>query len=176
MQINKNKHLFLPFETSKHTMKIIKYIIPFLIISIVTISCGDDICISETESFLSLEFNITDTTLTNKKYLENLSVYSPEWSDSIHYSEEGRSSILNFQLSPHNSNTQIVITSDSSVLKDTIRFYHQNELFFLSPECGFILNYKIDSFSVTSNLIDSIHLTNDEITTDINGLFEIYML
>lgn len=157
-------------------MKIIKYIIPFLIITIVTISCGDDICILETESFLSLEINVTDTTLVKKKYLENLSIYSPEWSDSIHYSEEGSSSILDFQLSPHNSNTIIVITSDSSALKDTIHFYHQNELFFLSPECGFILNYTIDSFSVTNNLIDSIYLTKDEITTDVNGLFEIYML
>ncbi|NOQ25245.1 MAG: hypothetical protein GQ564_07770 [Bacteroidales bacterium] len=157
-------------------MKIIKYIIPFLIITIVTLSCGDDICILETESFMSLEINVTDTTLVDKKYLENLSIYSPEWSDSIHYSEEGSSSIIDFQLSPHNSNTTIVITSDSSDLKDTVQFYHQNELFFLSPECGFILNYKIDSFSVTNNLIDSIYLKTDKITNYVNGLFEIYIL
>jgi hypothetical protein len=157
-------------------MKIIKYIISFLIITIVTISCGDDICILETESFMSLEINVTDTTLVKKKYLDNLSIYSPEWSDSIHYSEEGSSSTLNFQLSPHNSNTTIVITSDVSALKDTIHFYHQNELFFLSPECGFIINYKIDSILVTTNLIDSVYLTEDEITNDVNGLFEIYML
>ena len=157
-------------------MKIIKYIIPFLIITAATLSCGDDICILDTESFMSLELNVTDTILVNAKYLDNVSIYSPEWSDSIHYSEEGNSSIVDFQLSPHNSNTSIVITSDSSELKDTIHFYHQNELFFLSPECGFIINYKIDSFSVTNNLIDSIYLARDEITNDVNGLFEIYML
>jgi len=176
MQINKNKHLFLPIETSKHAMKIIKYIIPFLIIIVATFSCGDDICILETETFMSLELNVTDTILINKKYLDNVSIYSPEWSDSIHYSEEGNKGILNFSLSINDLITTIIISSDSSELKDTIHFYHQNDIFFLSPECGFIINYKIDSFSVTNNLIDSIYLANDEITNDVNGLFEIYML
>lgn len=157
-------------------MKIIKYIIPFFIISVASLSCGDDICVLETETFMSLELNVTDAILVDTEYLNNLSIYSPEWSDSIHYSEEGSSSILDFQLSPHSSNTTIVITSVSSELKDTIHFYHQNEPFFLSPECGFIINYKIDSFSVTNNLIDSIYLAKDEITNNVNGLFEIYML
>jgi hypothetical protein len=157
-------------------MKIIKYL-PIFFITLIFISCGDDICTSDTESLINAEIIVVDTNLINGKYLDSLSFYSPEWPDSIHYWEDGSENSFFFMLSPNDTSTTIILSSKHEVLKDTIQIFHQNELFFLS-ECGFILNYKINSLSFitdTTNLIDSIYLVQDEITNDENGHVKIYL-
>lgn len=156
-------------------MKIIKHIIPILIYITISYSCTDDVCVSETETYLSLEFNITDEVLIGESFLDSLSIYSPEWTDSIHYWEDGENNIISFMLSPNDVSTTVILTSKQEADKDTVIIFHQNELFFLSPQCGFTLNYKIDTFSVTDNLIDSTYLVKDEITNFENGLIKIYL-
>jgi hypothetical protein len=157
-------------------MKIIKYTISILFLSSVIISCSDGICTSNTESFFNPKMFITDTNLINEKYLDSLSIFALELPDSIlNYWEDGVDSSFYLMLSPNETYTKLVFSSKHEILKDTIQIFHKNELFFLSPECGFILNFKIDSIINTWNLIDSIYLVEDEITNDVNGLLKIYM-
>ncbi len=155
-------------------MKIIKYILPLLIITAIIISCSDDRCNSETDSLLKTEFIIKDADLIAIKYVDSLSIYSPEWSDSIHYSEEGSDNSLLFTLSPESDTTEIVFTSKQAEFKDTIYIYYQREFVFLSPECGFVVNCKMDTVLNTYNYIDSLKIIQNEITTNAQGHIQIY--
>lgn len=155
-------------------MKIIRYILLCFIISAIIISCGDDVCNSETNSFLKTEFIVQDPDLISIKYLDSLSIYSPLWQDSIHYKEEGLEKSLSFTLSPESDTTEIVFTSKQAASKDTIYIYYQREFIFLSPECGFVINYTIDTVLNTYNYIDSLEVLNYKISTNKNGHIKIY--
>ena len=155
-------------------MKIIKYILPLLIITAIIISCSDDQCNSETESLLKTEIIVKGSELSGLHYIDSLSLYSPEWSDSIHYSEDGNDGKLSFMLSPYSDTTEIVFTSKLAPLNDTIFIFSQREYIFLSPECGFVVNYKIDTVLNTYNYIDSLIIIKDVITTNAQGHIQIY--
>jgi len=136
-------------------------------------SCTDDQCYSDTEALLVAGLNVKDEALTDAKFLDNLSVYSPEWNDSIHYSASDDPNV-SFMLSPMADTSVIIFTSESVALKDTVMFYYQREYIFVSPECGFSTNFNIDSVKHSYNYIDSIKITKPETLVEQNGQIEIY--
>ncbi len=137
-------------------------------------SCTSDECVFDSETFLNAEFNVVDTNLVNAGFLDSLSIYSPEWTDSIHSDDLGASGSMLFSLSPEDDSTTIIITSEHELEKDTLIFYHQKELVFLSPECGFIFTFTINDYNYTKHLVDSVKLINNELTIDEEGSVEIY--
>lgn len=155
-------------------MKSINYIILIILVTVSVYSCSDDQCNADTDALLKTELLVLDTNLTAIKYLANLSVYSPEWTDSIHYSEEGSKNILNFTLSPISDTTEIIITSLNAALNDTLFIYSQRELLFLSPECGFVTNFTIDTILNSTNYIDSLKIITKNISTEKDGSIKIY--
>ncbi len=156
-------------------MRIVRNIFLIAATAIYFLSCTSDECVFDTETFLNTEVNVIDTNLIKIGFLDSMSVYSPAWTDSIHYLEEGVSKSVSFSLSPDDDFTEIIITSKHATEKDTIIFYHKKDMVFLSPECGFLFNFTIDSFVNTGNLIDSVDLVNNELTTDEEGYFKIYL-
>ncbi|HAF29059.1 MAG TPA: hypothetical protein DCG75_08420 [Bacteroidales bacterium] len=155
-------------------MKSINYIILIILVTVSVYSCSDDQCNADTDALLKTELLVLDTNLTSIKYLANLSVYSPEWTDSIHYSEEGSKNILNFNLSPISDTTEIVITSLNAALNDTLFIYSRRELLFLSPECGFVTTFTIDTILNSTNYIDSLKIITKNISTEKDGSIKIY--
>ena len=137
------------------------------------IACSDDPCRVDTESLLTLEITVEDASLTSSNFAEGLSVYAPEWTDSIAYADAIIDSIM---LSPNDTLTTLILTSTNETLKDTLFVYHKNQVRLLSMECGFVLDYEIDTVINTWNLIDSISVVEDDITNEKNGLIEIYYL
>jgi len=138
------------------------------------VSCADDQCNLETDTLLKTEFVVKDQSLLDSKYLDSLSVYSPEWTDSIHYWKEKEEINLLYSLSPAADFSEIIITSKNASLNDTLFIYYQREMYMLSPECGFVVNYTIDSVLSTSNYIDSLFIITPAITTLKNGHIQIY--
>jgi len=162
----------LPFKV-KSTMKFSVYILIITLFALIY-SCSDDTCNADTDTLLNIEFTVNDTNLTNIDFLDNLSLYSTQWSDSIHYSEEGSNEILSLMLSPNSDTSEIIITSVNAGLKDTLTIISQRELIFYSPECGFITNYFIDTLFYSINYIDSIAITSYQISTSKDGQVQIY--
>ena len=140
-------------------------------------SCSDDVCNEETESTLNLVFIVNDASLTDIGFIDNLSIYSPEWTDSIHFLGENESggTVLGFMLSPYSDTSEIIITSKNATEKDTLIILSQREQIFLSKECGFITDFLIDTVLFTLNYIDSIEINEDEITTAKNGEIQLYL-
>lgn len=152
-------------------MKFIKTIISFLFIIGIISSCSDDPCRLDTEPLLTLSISVEDNSLISANYTEGLYAYAPEWDDSIQYASENIDSIM---LSPNHTLTTLILESTNEILKDTLYVYHQNNVRLLSMECGFVIDYEIDTIINTWNLIDSISVVKDKITNEKSGLVEIY--
>ncbi|MCB2194246.1 MAG: hypothetical protein KQH79_00205 [Bacteroidetes bacterium] len=155
-------------------MKISQYYIILFLIIMAIWSCTDDHCNADTESLLDATLTVTDETLNDINFVENLSIYSPEWSDSIYYSESGDDNVLGFVLSPFSDTTEIVFTSKDAPLNDTLFVYYQRDYTFFSQECGFVPNFEIDTIFHSYNYIDSVEIINKEISVDKNGKIQIY--
>lgn len=136
-------------------------------------SCSDDPCNIDTEPLLKLSLTVNDEDLTANGFTDGLSIFSPEWTDSINYWEYNADSVM---LSPNNTFTELIFTSTKESLVDTLIIYHKNDLRLLSMECGFIIDFDIDSATCTYNLIDSIAVIDNKITNEESGLIEIYYL
>lgn len=156
-------------------MKYIRYIVVFIFPTLL-FSCGDDSCNYDTDSLLTFNFTVSDATLTANKFADSTSIYSTEWLDTINKWDLDDGASFEFSLSPNDTITKVIIASKVTTELDTITFIHQNEFVYLSPECGFVVDFKIDTAISTYHLIDSISLVDDKITSEGNGLIEVYYL
>lgn len=143
------------------------------LLALVIFSCSDDKCHLETDTLLRAEMSIENPD-TPEGFIDSLSVYSPEWADSIHYKTEKSGKSLLFMLSPNTDITEIIFTSNVVNNNDTIIFFYQRDFVLLSAECGFVVHYKIDSIANTWNYIDSLKLVKNQITTNEQGHIQIY--
>lgn len=155
-------------------MKIFQYLIIIFSIAVAITSCTDDRCNADTESLLNATLTVTDETLNDIHFVDSLSIYSPEWTDSIHYAESGDDNILGFILSPFSDTTEMIFTSKNAPLKDTLFIFYQRHYTFFSQECGFVTNYEIDTILHSYNYIDSIEIINNQISVEKNGQIQIY--
>ena len=89
-------------------------------------------------------------------------------SDSFQYLSQSSQFVLS--LAPVTNVCQWAFTTDSMKyhnLFDTLTFYYQRNLQFLSNACGYTYFYTIDSVSTTHNNIDSLLLTNTAVTNNV---------
>ena len=78
-------------------------------------------------------------------------------------------STFTISLSPDSTVCQWLFTTDS--LKnpfDTLTFYYQRKLQFISNACGLTYFYNLDSLHTTHNIIDSAHIINASVTNNVN--------
>ncbi len=77
-----------------------------------------------------------------------------------------------FTLNGQNTFTEVYLYPDSSNLAtvDTLLFYYQPQLNFVSKECGFNYFYTIDSVKSTGKYIKKINVLNPEINNKVNTL------
>ncbi len=150
----------------------ISIILFFISSFILSVSCEDDNCRTSTDTRIKTIFYIDDETSVEDDVLSSLVVYSTLWNDSIYYSKEGISNSLKFQLSPTEDISEIVFSALG--INDTLTFYYNRELFLISPECGFITNYNIDSINFTKNQIDSIKIIQTSVSNIDEEHIQIY--
>ena len=76
-------------------------------------------------------------------------------------------------LSPDDTVCKWLFTTDSLYSFDTLTFYYQRNLQFISNACGFTYFYSIDTILVTHDIsapviIDSFHIKNTSVTNNVN--------
>lgn len=80
-----------------------------------------------------------------------------------------RIATLNFSLSNIADSAKWILRPDSAVaLQDTLTFYYDRQLRFLSNACGYTYFYNIQRVTTTTNLIDSAILQRPDVTSDVN--------
>ena len=78
-------------------------------------------------------------------------------------------SSFTLSLSPDSNICRWTFTTDTLNSDfDTITFYYQRNRQFLSNACGFTYFYTIDSVLSTRHIIDSLHITNNTVTNNVN--------
>lgn len=87
----------------------------------------------------------------------------------FHFSIPSGSSVLQFFLSPLADSTKYIIVPDSAnPIVDTIAFYYQRQLQFLSNACGYTYYFTITGVTSTRHSIDSVVLNNASVTSNAN--------
>ncbi len=77
-------------------------------------------------------------------------------------------SLFSLSLSPAADSCKWLVTTDSLKYSyDTLTFYYQRNLEFLSNACGYTCFYTIKTVSTTHNNIDSVQITNTNVTNDV---------
>jgi hypothetical protein len=80
-----------------------------------------------------------------------------------------RLSIFTFSLSNIADSSIWVLRPDSAVaIEDTLTFYYQRQLRFLSNACGYTNFYNLQRVTTTRHAIDSARVMRPDITTDAN--------
>ena len=99
-------------------------------------------------------------TITNNnevpKSIDSLYAYSVGLEDSVLYDWNRNVNAIRLPLSPHMDNSSFVIMLNE--FTDTVQLFYQRQLYFVSEECGFSMNFIIDSIYSTYHKIDSISI------------------
>lgn len=149
-------------------MKLKNYYISLFAFAVLLISCTDNRCNENTDVECKAEIVVNDAALESAQFIENLSIYSPYWIDSVHYS----STDYMLEFTPFSDTTIFIFTS--LAWKDTLYILSKRDMIFLSQECGFVNNYKVDTAWFTTTNIDSIVWVNKKLTTQTDGHVKIY--
>ncbi|MDX9696195.1 MAG: DUF6452 family protein [Bacteroidales bacterium] len=149
-------------------MKKIQRLALLILSFFVIYNCSDNKCNQSVDVNLKAEVIIKDMSLINSEFIKDLSVFSPDWIDSVHYNSSG----YLLELSPFSDTSIFIFTSQGFL--DTVWVLSNRQLVLLSQECGFVNNFAIDSVWYSTNNIDSLELINKNLTAQNDGHFKIY--
>ena len=137
-------------------------IIAFLFITgffVLITSCLDTECTDETEAYVKVSLYSYES----KKIAlpDSVTLYGADNEVKIYDSQKITLPAL-IPLKNSDNETEFIIKING--IADTIRFVHSNFPHLISKECGYSMYHTIDTIYPTFNGIDSISLTNKEIT------------
>lgn len=90
--------------------------------------------------------------------------------DSVGVAAIPNTGYISFYLNPNTHRTRYALRYDTmGTYHDTIEFYHNSYPVFISNDCGYTHYFKIDSIRYTSPFVDSMFITNYEVTLDNAG-------
>ena len=119
----------------------------------------------------------TDTSIRDTTYIvaEDTFLIAPRFTaidmGTIIYQVTGSNTnatnILGVALDPARDSMRFQIQTDTlSTLIDTITFFYQTSLFFISNNCGYTNYFDLDSMRITRNIFDSAKISNANVTKD----------
>ena len=143
----------------------------YLFIPILLSGCNpDDICLSNQHAVQASFFSMSSK---NRVVVDNTTIFGLGMSnDSIYKDEKVAAMFLPLRFDKDTTTFVFHIQS----LKDTIHFVHSKKLSFISRNCGFTFDFKIDTFYFTGIFIDSISIINPNVKYNENfDNVEIYL-
>ena len=123
-------------------------------------SCLDTECIDETRAYVKVSFYDYDTIKVASP--DSLTLFGVGNSVKIYDNRKKIALPALMPLKDSDNETEFIIEINGTT--DTIRFAHSNYLHLISKECGYSMYHTLDTVYFTTNGIDSISLTNKDIT------------
>ncbi len=130
-------------------------------------------CELSTVSILNAGFYSVPDSIPEAVFVDDLTIYGIGREDSLIYDQASSVGSFVLPLSPSCDTTGFVFTLGADT--DTIIFLYSRELHLLSMECGFTTYYYIERIDNTSNVIDSISVVNEKVTTGDDENIQIYL-
>lgn len=131
-------------------------------VAILVFSCREE-CRYKPRSLTVVDFHSVVNGADSKSPVNNLSVYGLGREDSLLYAGVNSISSISLPMNGNSEETGFVFLFDGQV--DTIWFTYRVIPWFLSQECGFVLNFDLLETRHTSGLIDSVVIVTSEITS-----------
>lgn len=132
-----------------------------------------DPCLQPTNALLTIGcYRIADTgKATIDTLLPNVSLYSDSngYRKYWYYGQKGISKLSLPLASTIDSNTWYLQPDSAINLLDTIKFRYNRSLEFISNGCGYTYFFNLIAVTYTHHLIDSIHITNNEVNLNANA-------
>lgn len=97
------------------------------------------------------------------KSIDSIFVYPIGLEDSVLYRWTKNVSSIRLPLNPFEDHTFFVIKLNDNT--DTLQVFYKRQLYFVSEECGFSMNFVLNSVHSTANKIDSVLLIQPKVQT-----------
>ncbi len=131
-----------------------------LFCAVLTISCQRE-CGPILVSNAVVRFITEDNNGTLAKSIDSLYVFPVGLEDSVLYSWARNINSIRLPLSPISDSTAFVMKFND--ITEIVKFYYKRQLYFISEECGFSVNYLIDSVKYTNSKIVSVVIINPKV-------------
>lgn len=99
-------------------------------------------------------YTISNTQQEISKTFDSIFVYPESLEDSILYDWARNVNSVRLPLSPIEDFSNFVFTFND--VTDRVQIFYKRQLYFVSEECGFSVNFTLDSILFTTNQIDSV--------------------
>jgi hypothetical protein len=99
-------------------------------------------------------YTISSTKQEVPKSFDSIFVYPLNLEDSILYNWARNLNSVRLPLSPFEDFSDFVFTLND--ITDTVQILYKRQLYFVSEECGFSVNFSLDSILFTTNQLDSV--------------------
>jgi len=137
-------------------------------------SCeSEKICEQSTVSTLNAGFYSVKDSIPEAVSVDDFTVYGIGRADSLIYEQANSVGSFDLPFSHSVDTTGFVLTLGTET--DTLTFLYSRELHLLSMECGITTYYYIESIDNTSNVIDSVIIVNEKVTTGDDENIQIYL-
>ena len=131
-------------------------------VAILAFSCREE-CRYKPKSLAMIDFHSVNNGTDNKSPVSNFTAYGIGREDSLLYNGVSSISSIRIPMNGNSAETGFVFLADGQV--DTVWFTYRVIPWFLSQECGFVLNFDLTGARHTSNLIDSVVIVTSEVTS-----------
>jgi len=138
--------------------KILSYL--FAGFTLLLTSCLDTGCVSETKAYMKVNFYSYETKAIAAP--DNITLYGADNAVKIYDNQKKITLPALIPLKYSDNETEFII--EINEITDTMRFVHSNYLHPISKECGYSMWHTIDTVYFTTNKIDSIALTDKEVS------------
>ncbi len=136
-------------------------------------SCTEEeVCDQKVRSVLYAKFKKVHAGAEEDTTLNNVTLYGLG-NENMIYDSTNNLSQIGMLLNPELNVSSFIIKLDS--IYDTMSFYYQHELIFISYPCGFSAIFTIDSSICTTNKIDSLILTDPIIDPESEETYNIFL-
>jgi hypothetical protein len=129
-------------------------------ILILSASCTPGSCYDETEAYVKASLFSSATKKTAPP--DSITVYGLYMSTKL-YKAQKNVSIARLPLNPQNGNSVFVIRINN--IADTLEFNYTSSVHLISKECGYAYFHYIEAPKSTHNIIDSISVSANNVTT-----------
>jgi hypothetical protein len=121
--------------------------------------------------FYTTEYDSVRAVYVTKNYSDTIKIFGLD-NDSV-LSDSISIKSISLSLKSFENTTKFVFQVLNKT-PDTITFIHKNEEYFLSLECGELIFYTLENVEFTTNQIDSVLITNQDITLNKTENIKIY--
>ena len=123
-------------------------------------SCLDAECVDKTKVYMKVSFYDYERKVIASP--DSVTLFGADSEVKIYDNQKGITPPALLPLKGWDSETEFIITINGTI--DTVRFVHSNSPHLISKECGYSMYHTLDTIYYTTNEIDSISLTNREVT------------